>query len=226
MSTTNNNQNITDDKNNLEMEFNKNGRLLGLKSKTTGDIIIKLDYDNQNNFCEGFASFESKDKDNFLYYGFVHLSKKYEISPIYHTVRDFSEGFAFVRIGNKIGFIRPNGSYLVELIYDDGDSFSEGLAPVKDGNNYAFINTNGEIVIPFEYDYARRFCNGYARVKVGNKYGFIRKDGSFLMKPKYGEACDFCNGYACIETSDKIRSVKVGRIDTNGNEYWDNEYYN
>lgn len=158
MSVINDNQNTTNDKNNSEMKFDKEGRFLGLKSKTTGDIIIKLDYDNPDNFREGFASFGFKGKDNVLYYGFVHLSKKYEISPIYHTVRDFSEGFAFV--------------------------------------------------------------------KIGNKYGFIRKDGSFLMKPKYGEACDFCSGYACIETSDKIRSVKVGRIDTNGNEYWDNEYYN
>ena len=77
----------------------------------------------------------------------------------YNEGRNFSEGLAAVRKGNKWGYIDKNGKEVIPCQYEDAWDFSEGLAMVqtrklkKEGqegnfrNCLKYINKHGDIII-------------------------------------------------------------------------------
>ena len=53
------------------------------------------------------------------------------IPPIFDQVKDFSEGLAAVKIGEKWGYINEKGEIVIKPEFDSALRFSQGLAPVK-----------------------------------------------------------------------------------------------
>ncbi len=103
---------------------------------------LSSDYDKVLPFKHGLALV----KDDNSKYGFIDLSGKSVIPPIYDYAESFSEGFALVAfyekktiehkyeitVSSKYGFIDHNSKYLVEPQYYKADSFYNGLARVYD----------------------------------------------------------------------------------------------
>ena len=63
-------------------------------------------------------------------WGFVDENRKEVISFIYDDAREFSEGFAAVKLNGKWGFIDETGKEVISLEYDDVGKCSEGMIRV------------------------------------------------------------------------------------------------
>ncbi len=65
---------------------------------------------------------------------------EYVIKPQFDYAYDFSEGLAYVKIGDRYGFINKEGRYVANPQFDSAGTFSEGLARVKTGDKWGYIS--------------------------------------------------------------------------------------
>lgn len=149
------------------------------------------------------------------------------IPPQYGDVKNFSEGFAAVVVGEKWGFIDKTGKEVVSPKYDDAEDFCEGLAAVMLDEKWGFIDTTGKVVVPPKYDWAENFHDGLAGVMLydgddasmshagfwftSGKWGFIDKTGKEVVPVTYEDIGAFREGRASVLMDDK-----VGFVDESG----------
>lgn len=192
------------------------------QDKTTGfygykyndEVVIPATLYETWGFSEGLARFREKQK-----YGFIDKNGSVVIAPIYADARNFSEGFAAVKIGDRNWlFVDKNGNNVFNKTFDDVSSFHEGMAGVLKKNIYdddlchfydywGFIDKTGNIVINYKYINCGYFSEGVAAVKKAvNKYnayrmGFIDKAGETVIPFEYDDAENFKNGKALVKDS-------------------------
>ena len=53
------------------------------------------------------------------YYGFIDKTGKFVIAPRFKYVDSFSEGLAYVKLGDRYGFINHRGDFVIESKYKD-----------------------------------------------------------------------------------------------------------
>jgi hypothetical protein len=155
--------------------------------------------------------------------GYIDTTGTVVIKPAYDHVDDFSEGLAYVRLGDwydgKYGFIDVEGNVVVELRYDDAHEFKEGLAAVKRGDDWGYIDRDGRVVIDFQFVSASDFSDGLAAVSVDPEYlrdrlgmdpstnhdvfGYIDSSGSFVVTPRFADARPFSEGLAAVKPLDE-----------------------
>jgi hypothetical protein len=140
-------------------------------------------------------------------WGYVNKMGEIVIQPQFDDAWDFSEGLAYVRIGQKCGMtsarcgvIDQTGKMVIDLQQVDfAGRFSEGLAPVQTGGSNprrGFIDKTGKLVIAPQFDVVENFENGMAVIAVDRKYGFIDKTGRLVIKPQFDKAYPFHDGLA------------------------------
>ncbi len=61
--------------------------------------------------------------------------------------RDFSDGFAAAKAGDKWGFVDSSGSWAIEPAYREASDFCEGIALVNEDGVMKFIDEKGECVL-------------------------------------------------------------------------------
>ena len=105
-----------------------------------GEFIIEPQFDNADNFSEGYACVELDGK-----WGYINNKGKFVIKPQFDKGYCFSEGLAAVKIGDNWGYIDKTGKYIINPIYTLAQSFVGGIAPVKDQQ--------------FQFHYIDRNCN-------------------------------------------------------------------
>lgn len=134
-------------------------------------------------------------------FGFIDSKGTEVISPEYDDSREFSEGLAAVRLGNRWGYINAQNEIVIPFIYTIALDFIDGKAAVKDwgelGLKWGIINKDNKKIKNFEYDEV-------TRLPIDEKfYGelVLEKDGKKFYFDKYG--------YAIVE--DK----KIKQIETN-----------
>src|SRR5690606_14845109 len=121
---------------------------------------------------------EFKETDCSDKYGFQNDNGKFVIKPNYDDAREFSEGLAAVRLGDK---------------YDDDCLLIER-------GKYGFINSKGKTVIPFQFEHVYSFKEGLAMVVTSeNKVGYINKKGEWKIKPIYEDGSSFYGGFAEVQ---------------------------
>jgi len=103
---------------------------------TTGEEIIKPEFDRVHNFSEGLASVRSG-----KVWGYISKKGEFVIKPQFEYAGSFSEGLAAVKINGKYGYIDKKGKIIIQPQFSEVDSFSEGVAVVKTvkENLYGFI---------------------------------------------------------------------------------------
>jgi len=159
-------------------------------------------------------------------YGFYDKSGKEIAPPVYTDAREFYEGMAAVKTGDKStgkwGFIDETGKEIVPPIYDNVQSYSEGMAAAELNEKWGFIDKTGYVVIPFIYDSTfsskdgltlgvKSYSEGAAAVKIDGKWGFIDAQGNVIVPPAYDYVSGFRNGLSWAMIGEKHEIIIDGR---------------
>ncbi|HCE43623.1 MAG TPA: hypothetical protein DET40_08750 [Lentisphaeria bacterium] len=154
------------------------------------DFAKELDW----RFKEGLLGFCSKEDK----WGFIDKTGAVVIKPEFDQIRNFSEGYAKVKLNGKWGYIDKSGKIVIEPQFDNAGEFHEGMAQVKINNAWGYIDKSGEIIIKPTFTYAAgNFSEGLAVANDGDKFGFIDKTGKWIITPNFdlaGGAGDFHEG--------------------------------
>ena len=131
-------------------------------------------------FIEGLAFKRSKDGQGSLKWVLID-TKGNRVGDLYFDeVRDFNEGYASVKVGNKWGAIGKKGSFEISPQFDYLGELSEGLIPFQSNAKQGYVDKTGKVVIQPKYDFAMPFYEGLASVDVGSVIGYIDKTGEFV----------------------------------------------
>jgi len=140
-----------------------------------------------NPFSHGFAKTDSLFQsiiNNGNGARFINTMLQPTSEIYFQDAKDFSEGYAAIKLNDKWGFINTSFNHLLDIKYDNAQSFSEGLAPVKLGGKWGYLGKNNKIYIDFKYDSCTVFRNGLAYVwLMSGKYkfeGYIDKDATIV----------------------------------------------
>jgi len=129
------------------------------------------------------------------------------IQPKYDFAKEFKEGLAAVKVGDKWGFIDKTGKEVIKPKYENVYGFNEGLAAVRLGKKWGFVDKTGKEVIKPKYDEVfgylavldAKFKEGLSAVSLNGKFGYIDKTGKEVIKHKYLYANHFSEGLAVVE---------------------------
>lgn len=165
----------------------------------TGQVVIPLQYGDYDD------DLNNTDELHLLW-----AKSGYADEYSHKTVQEgsFSNGFALVRLKDKVIYINKQGQNafpnLKGLPYSH---FEQGYGCFYDEKDRArVIDTNGNIT-PSQYDYkvVGPFENGlaYAAVQFPGKMGFIDTSGKFIIPPIYEFVSSFSEGLACVKQDGK-----------------------
>jgi hypothetical protein len=146
-------------------------------------------------------------------HGYIDRGGKIIINPQFNYAGDFSDGLAFVCLGecNPYSKIRQT---------TDGSTKA-------DASKYGFVDGKGHFVVNPQYDMAAAFSEGLAAVCLGNchydeegpkKWGFVDRQGDVAIPLQFGAVKPFTEGLAAVCVGDCTggRDGKWGFIDTSG----------
>ncbi len=153
-------------------------------------------------------------------YGYADSSNRLVLKPAYHEARHFSEGLAFVRIGEQAGYIDATGQMVIEG--KGGGDFRSGLAVVMDhdaknaggiGEHWNYIDKQGDVVLGAGYYRANSFSEGLASVWPDEKSGavFIDPKGTVVLDGGFSYGGSFSEGLAVA-----AKGGKWGFVDKQG----------
>ena len=80
-------------------------------------------------------------------WGFVNSDHFWVINPQFESAYSFSEGLAWVQLGDEYGFIDRTGKMVINPQFEDAESFRDGLAEVKLGDKTFKINRAGQVLL-------------------------------------------------------------------------------
>lgn len=114
----------------------------------TGQEVIKLQYDDARDFCEGLAAVRVGKE-----WGFIDKHGDMKIKPKYELAGDFSGGLALVKKDGKFGFINETNEIVIAPEFTLCDSFYNGRALfIKPGKPDAIASTKQFKCTPIKTD--------------------------------------------------------------------------
>ena len=145
-------------------------------------------------------------------FGFIDRAGKVVIPLQFDDARDFHEGLALVKTGEKKLFIDTSGRVVIEAKYDVVNNFSEGVAAVNNGQRrngiglianpgkWGYIDKTGNLVIPMKFTHAEDFSEGLAAVNLGDPdHGaFIDHAGKIVFQVPLDVTVGFHEGLAGV----------------------------
>ena len=177
-------------------------------------------------FSEGYAPlliYQKHEKDRLIppkspraYY--IDKEGEFVLGP-YQDANLFSEGYAYVKIGDYYGIKKKKGDLVHEPYFNYDPlkmQFSNGLIPVmidvKRGYllsevpldisenphryKWGYLDKYFQLAIPPVFDEAEPFSEGLAAVRIGDKWGYIDTMGRWVIRPKFDKAFEFLDGIA------------------------------
>jgi hypothetical protein len=139
----------------------------------------------------------------------------------FDAARNFSEGLAPVRMGEKWGFVDKAGNIGISPRFEDAQPFSSGLARIQEGKLYGYTDRSGTIVIKPQFAYAEDFSHGLAVVGEGNGYEgrhwYVNSAGKRAFEGEYWRASPFFKGLAHVQRLNSNPN-QFAYIDTKGRE--------
>ena len=152
-----------------------------------GVEIVKIQYEDADNFSEGLAAVKFNGK-----WGFINIYGDLVISHKYTFTKPFTNDLAIVYFGNKkFGCIDRNGNVVIEPLYSKL-IFSENkyiIAKLYEDKytlgSYGLIDIKGNVIVPFRYDNYIHFYSDFAIIEKDKKFGAINKDGQIIIESNY-----------------------------------------
>ena len=124
-------------------------------------------------------------------YGYIDDSGDTKIDGKYDSAKDFSEGLAAVRMGDRWGYIDQDGDFAIALGYDSAEPFDGWRAKVQKNSLYGYIDHNNNQVIACQFDEIGDWTDGKAYAWQNGKVGIIDDAGAQLLRCAYDEIKPF-----------------------------------
>ena len=183
---------------------------------TTGQIVIKPQFDSAWIFSEGLAYVQIDDKKALYKNAYIDKTGQIVIAPkkrISFYSGGFSDGLARISCYMaeesgiiKEGWINKEGNVVIKPQFDSlycGD-FSEGLAAVGLNNIWGYIDKKGIFVINQQFTSACRFSEELASVSFNDIiWGYTNKSGYIVIPFQYNNATPFSEGLAAVKIKSK-----------------------
>lgn len=135
-------------------------------------------------------------------YSFIDKAGNIISSGRYDRAKNFSEGLAPVRMGERWGFIDKKGMIAIPPVFHDAEPFSEGLALIRQNGLYGFIDRAGKVIIAPQFKYAESFAEERAVVSdvgASGPFYYINKLGQQPFPNRYFLASHFYKGLAHVQ---------------------------
>jgi DNA polymerase-3 subunit epsilon len=185
-----------------------------------GEVVIPFEYNylmgDFNPYCyftlsEHFSSINKTgfiDKNNKIV--FQKINRERIIGP-------FCNGFTPYEFRKSYGYLNEDFEVVIDPIYKYAGKFQDGFAKVQEHwGGVGLINKDNEMCF-YEPDKTfGSFQEGLCPIKSKN-WGFIDKSGTIVIDTIYKDVCSFKKRIAQVKTTNN----KIGYIDKNGNEYWE-----
>ena len=121
-------------------------------------------------------------KDKF--YNFIDEHGNYISDDWFIDCREFSEGFAYVKISaRKRNYIDTKGNLITDVDFSEGDDFKEGFAKITSSDGRInYLKPDGSLLVNEWLYGGTSFINGFARVydKSHLKENYMKPDGELL----------------------------------------------
>ncbi len=135
-------------------------------------------------------------------WGFVNDSDSKVVDNKYDEARNFENGLALVRKGDKYGMVNTSGKEVIPVKYNIIERHNDHIfrvaagGSVKDGvlfdEKYGFVDDSGKELLKPEYDEIGQFNkDGLTYVKKGDKYGYINNKIEVIIPCKYNAIGSF-----------------------------------
>lgn len=168
-------------------------------------------------------------------YNFIDKHGNYISDDWFIECRDFSEGFAYVKISaRKRNYIDTKGNLITDVVFSEGEDFKEGFAKITSSDGRInYLKPDGSLLVDEWLYYGSSFINGFARVcdKSHIKKNYMKPDGELLSdewfdytSPFMGNVAEvMLNGkYTLIDRNGKFlfdSSVRINKNKFNSAEY-------
>lgn len=166
-------------------------------------------FDEALPFSEGLAAVQSDGQ-----WGFIDLTGRFAIPPIYEGAGSFSKDMAPVKKGELWGFIDSRGRMLIAPRFLRVDAFSGDLAAVEMAGRVGYVDRSGRFAISPRYDEGGPFGNSLAPVRgpsSRNDWGYVDAGGREVIPRRFNRAGTFNDGLAPVATD-----ARCGYIDVRG----------
>lgn len=145
-------------------------------------------------------------------YGFLDVTGKRVIQPIYDYADDFSHNRAIVSLDNHYGLIDRTGKFIVPNKYDFFYDLEGGYYQTKDANgNTGVVDSLGNEILPSVYSEVFHLQKNYFTVEKDGLNGCYSLSGKEIFPPQSITAIYFFDGRSKV-----IRDGKNGVIDSTG----------
>ena len=172
---------------------------------STGNILIKPEYDSVTGFNEGLAVVSKNDS---VFY--INKENSNPFNLIFSEAFPFKNGIAAVRQNNKYCFINRQGQ-TISPFYDEINELSNNAYVFKLNNKFGAFNQFVQTITEPRFEKLGDFKNDFASFSENGKYGFVSKTG-YIHKAEFDWISDF--------TENKIAIIKqnnyYGLINSNG----------
>jgi len=144
-------------------------------------------------------------------WGFVDVAGKFQVAPVFDTVRAYHEQRAIVRLGSRYGALDALQERVIPVAYRYIGDFKNGLAPAANDSGWGLINLAGAWVVPPQYDETRGFSHGLVPARKGRIWAYLDTSNAIAIRPQFTDARPFAEGYAAAK-----QGARWGFIDTSG----------
>lgn len=163
----------------------------------------------QEGFSEGFAPVQA----DGLRAGFADASGKIAfVLADCSDAREFHEGLAVVRMGEKYGYVDKGGKPAIPALYDEARGFHGKRAAVRIGKKWGFIDPKGQTAVDAAWDGCGDFSEGLAPVAIGGtemleagSWRYVDAGGKTVITPAFSFAGPFRDGFAEVAVGDPLR---------------------
>jgi len=198
------------------------------------DVLIEPQFYGLRPFYEGLAA--AIWYNYTLLWGYIDINGDWIIEPQFTSVFGFSEGFAFVAIGQHTsrewGVIDMQGNWVIEPRFLWGSYFEGGIAVIscRERRRHGIIDMNGNyiaepdvftIIQPFNgYEITPAFVNEDGFANTPGVWHLINRQGEIVVENVFigvGNISSFQEGLAFFRDRDLREDNGYGAIDINGN---------